>query len=309
MPLDRQATNMGNSRHGSLAPGVVWALLAVLIWSGWFVLTRLSLVENLSTYDIAALRFGTAGLLLLPVVLRQGLGLGLVPPLTLGALVAGAGAPYAIVVTAGLFFAPASHGSALTPGVMPLWVGLMTTLLLGEVISTRRRLGLGMILGGVIAIAGTGVLVSEGQQWIGHLLFLTAALMWASYTVALRQSGLSALHGTAIVAVWSMVLYLPIYVLFLEPALLSASPSSMLFAVLYQGVLSSVVSLIAYTRAVAILGASRAAAFASLNPVLGLLIAIPVLGESPSAADLLGILLVSAGVYFATGAKLDWRRG
>ncbi len=54
---------------------------------------------------------------------------------------------------------------------------------------------------------------------------------------------LSALHGTAIVAAWSMLLYLPIYLLFLEPALLSAQPSSLLFAMLYQGVLSSVVSL------------------------------------------------------------------
>jgi drug/metabolite transporter (DMT)-like permease len=71
--------------------------------------------------------------------------------------------------------------------------------------------------------------------------------------------------------------------------------------------MSSIVSLIAYTKAIAILGASRAAAFASLNPVLGLLIAIPVLGESPSTLDLLGILLVSIGVYFATGAKLGNR--
>jgi drug/metabolite transporter (DMT)-like permease len=90
--------------------------LPVAIWSGWFVLTRLSLVENLSTYDIAALRFGTAGLLLFPVVLKHGFGFKQVRPFTLASLVAGAGAPYALVVTAGLFFAPASHGSALTQG-------------------------------------------------------------------------------------------------------------------------------------------------------------------------------------------------
>ena len=75
-----------------------------------------------------------------------------------------------------------------------------------------------------------------------------------------------------------------------------------------QGVMSSVVSLVAYTRAVAILDASRAAAFASPHPVLGLLIAIPVLGEIPSGLDLVGILLVSAGVYFATGARLGGAR-
>ncbi len=299
---------MTDTTQGSVAAGVAWALFAILIWSGWFVLTRLSMVESLSAYDIAALRFGTAGLVLLPVVLRKGLGLGQVRPLVLGALVAGAGAPYALVVTGGLFFAPASHGSALTPGVMPLWVALLSMAFLGEVLPARRKLGLALILGGVLAIAGVGVILSEGRQWLGHLLFLTAALMWACYTVALRRSGLSALHGTALVAVWSMVLYLPVYAAFLEPAIPSARPGPILFAVLYQGVMSSVVSLIAYTRAVAILGASRAAAFASLNPVLGLLIAIPVLGEIPSGLDLVGILLVSAGVYFATGARLGTAR-
>ncbi len=134
------------------------------------------------------------------------------------------------------------------------------------------------------------MIFSEGRQWIGHLLFLTASLMWACYTIALdaQASPLHCpLHGTAIVAVWSMLIYLPIYLLFLEPALLSSKTKLSSFAMLYQGVLSSVVSLIAYTRAVTILGASRAAAFASLNPVIGLLIAIPVLGESPSALDVL----------------------
>jgi drug/metabolite transporter (DMT)-like permease len=305
--LDR-AVHAGQEGRASIATGVAWALFAVLIWSGWFVLTRLSLVENLSTYDIAALRFGTAGLLLLPVVLKRGFGLRQVQPLTLVALVAGAGAPYALVVTAGLFFAPASHGSALTPGVMPLWVALLGLVVLGETLPSRRRFGLLLILLGVIAIAGVGVILSQGREWLGHVLFLSAALMWACYTIALRHSGLPALHGTAIVAVWSMLLYLPIYALFLEPGILAARPSSLVFAVLYQGVMSSVVSLVAYTRAVAILGPSRAAAFASLNPVLGLLIAIPVLGEIPSALDLVGIVLVSAGVFFATGAKLG-RKG
>src|SRR5918997_1297627 len=141
---------------------------------------------------------------------------------TLTELIAGAGAPYALVVTAGLFFAPASHGSALTPGVMPLWVALLSTTLLSEVLPARRTLGLLLILCGVVAIAGIGVVFSQGQEWLGHVLFLTAALMWACYTIALRSSGLSALHGTAIVAVWSMLLYLPVYALFLEPAIGSA---------------------------------------------------------------------------------------
>jgi drug/metabolite transporter (DMT)-like permease len=57
-------------------------------------------------------------------------------------------------------------------------------------------------------------------------------------------------------------------------------------------------------RAVTLLGASRGAAFASLVPVIAVLLAVPVLGERPRPWDLVGITLVGAGVLFASGARL-----
>jgi drug/metabolite transporter (DMT)-like permease len=46
--------------------GAVFGLAAVSIWAGWSAMTRLAVITNLDAWDIPALRFGVAGLLLLP---------------------------------------------------------------------------------------------------------------------------------------------------------------------------------------------------------------------------------------------------
>lgn len=64
---------------------------------------------------------------------------------------------------------------------------------------------------GVFAIVGATVLAVSGDQTKGHLLFLTAAFMWACYAIVLRQSRLDPLHAAALVAAGSCFLYLPFY--------------------------------------------------------------------------------------------------
>jgi drug/metabolite transporter (DMT)-like permease len=174
---------------------------------------------------------------------------------------------------------------------------------LKERMSAGRKLGFLLILAGVIFIAGLGV-PSEPGEWKGHLLFLLGAFMWAGYTIALRGSGLNAIQATAVVSVASIVFYLPFYVFSSGAAFLRAPVSEILLGIFYVGLLTGVISLIAYAKAVELLGASRAAVFAALIPVLTLVCGIPLLGEVPTPYDITGIVLVSLGVFFATGAGL-----
>src|ERR1700761_3750865 len=52
--------------------GVMWATLSVLIFSGWFVVTRFSVTHELEIWDIMALRFGGGALVFAPMIFRQG---------------------------------------------------------------------------------------------------------------------------------------------------------------------------------------------------------------------------------------------
>jgi multidrug transporter EmrE-like cation transporter len=71
---------------------------------------------------------------------------------------------------------------------------------------------------------------------------------------------------------------------------------------------TAVISYIVYGLAVSILGASSGAAFAASCPAMTALMAIPILGEWPSAIDWIAITLISIGVYVISGGPLPRRQ-
>ncbi len=306
------------AQHAQLARarylvGAGWGLFAISIWVGWILLTRYGVTTSLSPYDITALRFACAGLLLMPIVIRDGFGIGKISLKTWLIICFGAGVPYVLIASSGLQFAPSAHAGALIPGTMPLWAALLAMMFLHEKIGGIRKLGLALIPVGIIIFVGAGLTHFETGYWRGHLLFLTAAMCWASFTAAMRTAslkGFTALHAAAVVSVVSAIWYLPVYALFLPHRIAEASTSVIVIQTIYQGIFVSIISLFAYARAVSILGASLGASFASLVPVLAMLAAIPLLGEIPKPADYFGIAAVTIGVFLSSGAyqAVFWKR-
>ncbi len=213
-----------------------------------------------------------------------------------------------LLANAGLLFAPAVHAGALFAGVMPLMTAILAAFLLNEAFTLGKRIGLALIAIGVALIVwGAGITVGTSQT-IGHLLFLAAALAFACYTVALRRARLDGLHAAAISAVGSMLLYLPPYALVAGASVFDAPLTAIGLQALVQGVLTAVVSYIVYGRAVSILGASSGAAFAASCPAMTALMAIPILGEWPTAIDWAAILAISLGVYVVSGGPMPRAR-
>ena len=288
--------------------GALYGLAAVTIWSGWIVVARLGLQSSLTPWDIAALRFGVAGLVLLPYVLNKGLALKRLGFIGLAAIVLGGGAPV-LLANAGLMFAPAAHAGALFPGVMPLAVALLAAALLHEPFTGAKKLGFLLIVAGALGIAwGPGGGAIDSRQAIGHALFLGSALAWAFYTVAMRRARLDGLHAAGLAAVGALILYMPIYLLQSGSNLASAPWSDLVLQAFVQGILTAIASLVFYGRAVSILGASSGAAFAALSPAMTAVMAIPILGEWPTKTDWIAIVAVSMGVYVVSGGPLPRRR-
>lgn len=282
--------------------GALWGLFAISIWVGWILYTRVGVTTTMSPFDIVALRFACAGLVMLPIVIRRGWAIRQIGWLNWVLVVCCAGVPYVLLASSGLQFAPSAQAGALIPGTMPLWAALLAMFFLKEHISGLRRLGLALIPVGIVTILGTGLFHFETGHWRGHLMFIAAAMTWATFTVAVRRSGLGAIHAAAIVSVVSMIGYLPVYAFLLPHRLADAPWSAIAGQTLYQGIVVSIVSLVAYARAVNILGASLGASFASLVPVLAMLAAIPLLGEIPGKSDVIGIAVITTGVFLASGA-------
>jgi drug/metabolite transporter (DMT)-like permease len=287
-------------RLGPAAAGALWGLGAAVLWSGWWVMTRYGITGALPGSDLAALRFGVAGLVMLPILLRHRRQLLAAPPLLLAVMATGAGAPYALVAGTGLSLAPAGQGGALTLGLLPMFTAILAALTLGEAIGRQRRFGLTVIGLGAVLVAGHGL----GGAWAGHLIFALGAAMWAGFSVAMRRSGLSPMATTAAVCVLSAVLYLPLYAAFLAPgSLLASTPGLLVAQAIYQGVLSAFGALYCYGRAIACLGPTRAALFAALVPALSTAMGAAMLGEVPSPGEALGVALLSTGAALAARGR------
>jgi drug/metabolite transporter (DMT)-like permease len=291
--------------------GAACGLAAASIWASWSALTRFAVTTSFDPWDVALLRYGAAGVLLLPVVVRRGLALDRLGWLGLAVLIAGAGAPYALVAAGALRLAPAAELSALNPGCIPLFVAAIAFAFVRETISPAQRTGLALIVAGAVLLVAVNA--DAAASWgasrtFGAMLALFAALMWAIFTVVMRRADLDPLHAAALVSVGSLVIYLPVYLAWRGAALARIPLTELAVQAVFQGVLVTIVSLLLYGRAVALLGAPRGAAFGALVPALTALIAIPLLGEWPHATDWLAIVLISAGVYLASGGPMAGAR-
>jgi len=300
---------MQQSSHSFFVRGALYGLSAVSIWAAFIVVSRLGVRTSLTPWDIAAIRFGTAGVLLLPYLINKGLALDRLGWIGLAAISVGCGAPMVLLVNAGLLFAPAAHGGALFPGVMPLMVAVLAATILKEAFTLQKNVGLVLIvLGAAMIVWATGGLLGTRQN-IGHAMFLFAGLAWAAYTVAMRHARLDGLHAAAIAAVASLIFYVPIYAALSRGSLFKAPAADVALQAVVQGILTAIVALLLYGRMVSILGATAGAAFVALTPATTALLAIPVLGEWPSATDWIAITVISVGVYLLSGGPLPWAPG
>jgi hypothetical protein len=89
--------------------GATYGLAAVCIWAAFIVASRLGVPTSLTPWDVAAIRFSVAGILLLPYLAKRGLALDRLGWTGVTAIVAGCGAPMVLLVNVGLLFARCSR--------------------------------------------------------------------------------------------------------------------------------------------------------------------------------------------------------
>ncbi|CAM2006342.1 DMT family transporter [Acanthopleuribacter pedis] len=287
-----------------IAKGVMFGLLTALIWGAWPVFSRFSLTRALNTYDIAVLRFGVAGTILLPYwlkTLRHTTARPAVRPQLVLLMFFGAGAPYLVLSGYGLSIAPAGHFGVITPSCMLTFSSLAAWWLLDDKPTPARLIGWPLILIGVTLVGLRGLSLGSGDVWRGDLIFLICGVMWGIYTVAFKQTGMTGLQATAWVNVTSMLALIPIYLIFGLGNMGAASTSEIVTQGLFQGVFSAVIAMFCYNKALAILGVSRGAVFAALVPGCALILGIPVLGEIPGWIEVGGLCLVTTGMLFVLG--------
>ncbi|WID95869.1 DMT family transporter [Bosea vestrisii] len=281
----------------SLLAGFLWATLTVAIFAGWFVVTRFSVTRILNVWDLTALRYGIGAILLAPVLLRD-----LPPRAWRNGFVFSVlwGAPFAALVALGVQMTSAGRAASVTPTLMPVFAGLLGWLLLRQPPGKIRLFGYAAIAAGLCGLILTATGGKGAPSLLGLGFLALAAAMWAGYTLLLRGSGLNPMQSAALICFWSGVIFVPVYLIFGIGHLAQAPKAEIAVQGFYQGVLMSIVALVSFNRAVALLGASAAAAMIALVPVVASLLAIVFLSEIPTGAEGVSIAFIVAGVLLAT---------
>jgi drug/metabolite transporter (DMT)-like permease len=309
--LRKDVLGVGQNRGRQLFPcdggrrnlilGVASGLVVVVCWAGWIVATRFAVTTHLGPYDIAFLRYLVSSVLLAPVLMREGLGLRRIGVWNTLVLVCGAGLPFLLVASTGMTFAPASDVGAVMVGTMPVFVAVLSAVIGRERFDALRVAGFVAVIAGIAGIGAHGLFNFHSGAWRGHLLFLAAAAMFATYTVTLRRSGLGPWQAAAIVNFYSLLIIAPVYLVLSGSHLLQVPMAEVGTQAVMQGVVAGIVALFFFGEAVRRLGASRAAVLGSLTPALAALLAIPLLGEFPTHLTWVAIMVVSIGVVLASG--------
>lgn len=290
-----------SSQAGRERYGLVFGMSAAVIWGGYLAVTRLGVAAGLTAADLSFLRYTTAGLIMLPWLLRhQPLSLGGIGWFKGAVLALLAGPPFVLVGASGFNYAPLAHSAVIQLGSLTL-MGIMLSVIITRERTTRRRLlGVAIIITGLAVTAGPALLDGSSDAWKGDLLFATAGSMWALFTVLQLRWKTTPMTATSVVSVLSGLVYSPAYLATHGLSnLLRVDGSMLILQTIVLGVLSGVVALFTFSRAIEYLGAARASLFPAFAPAIAILIGIPLTKEIPTLWQVVGLVVLSAGLLLA----------
>jgi len=267
-----------------------------VFWAAGFVGVRHGLNIGFTPADIAVHRYLWSGLVLLPVVVRAGIGdlngIGWGRGILLTLL---GGPVFAIIGYAGFLFVPLGHGGVIQPSCGALGGLLLATLILREKLVASRLIGALIIVAGLLVIGGEGAVTFGEHGVAGDVLFVVAGLMSAGFSTLLRLWRIAPIPAAAAIGVLSLFA-MPVYWLHDGLAhIISLGWQENLLQAVLQGVLAGPAALYLFVSTIALIGAGRAAIFFSLVPPSVLLIGWLALGEVPTLLQLIGLVIVLFG--------------
>lgn len=280
----------------------VSALLAtVTIWGTTFVATKVALRE-MQPLTLSLARFALASLILVPLAVAEHRRKG-------GAVywrqlaIAGflGGFLYFALQNVGLAFTSASKASLIL-GSVPALTALLSVLVLRERVTSGRTLGiLASVVGVSVIVLGQGTVGLDRGAMLGDLLVAGSALTWAMYTVQIKGiEGVASPVQLAAASVGFGGIFLLPFVGWEVAAQAPTVPGlSGWLAIGYLGFVASAAPFLFWSYGLRQVDASEAAVYVNLVPVVAVISAIAILGETVTPAAIAGGLIVLVGVWAA----------
>jgi drug/metabolite transporter (DMT)-like permease len=277
--------------------GTLCGIAAAVAWAAGFVVAKHGIEVGFSPADLVLHRFFWTGLVLLPLVVRDGIkdlggvgwGRGIVVTILSGPV-------QALLAYTGFILVPLGHGAIIQPATAALCGIVLAAVVLRERPSASRILG-GLAITAGLVVFGFESLMTIGTHGIGgDLLFALAGLFWAIFGILLRTWNMSGARVIAAVGALSVLIYAPLHGLLVGyDTIIRMGWMENLLQVVAQGLVAGVLPIFLFSRVVTLLGAARAATFPALVPGCALIIGYFALGNIPTLPQLAGLAIVLIG--------------
>ena len=280
--------------------GYSFVLITMCIWGGFTLFSRLKVQWSISPWDITALRFAVAFLILMPILIYQKQTAFLWQKQAVLLALTG-GVAYCVTAYSAFSLAPAAHGAIFLNGMIPLCTAFAAYLIYRQPFD--RHIGISLLIM-MASLGGMSYLLSQqtGHPFgLGDLLFFLSAVWWGIFTALLRKTSLTAWQAMCSVAIWSAIFFIPFYIFFLPHHLSEPKIEHLVIQTLFHGVFVVIIATLTYVEAIKRLGAFKAGSLATLAPFIAAVLAVPLLNEPLSLAIICGL------IGMAIGALQPWR--
>ncbi|MFT3948977.1 MAG: DMT family transporter [Agriterribacter sp.] len=285
--------------------GAGLALLAVMIWSGNFIIAR-AVIHDISPFSLAFYRWLCAAVFMLPFA---------------------AGKVYeerAIIISSWkyLFWTALSGitlfntfvyiGGHYTTAINLALIGTTSSPIIAIILARiflKEEIGLLKFAGAALCITGVLFLLSRGD-WrnlvnfhfgTGDKWVILGATCFAAYNILTRKkpTGISANSFLAVIFCVGTILLIPFYIWDVKHEPRVQWNASLVYIILFLGIGSSVISYLLWNSAIERLGAGRTAIFGNLLIIFSSIEATLILHEAFTWVHVVGMLLVFSGILLA----------
>ena len=284
-------------------------LLANVVYATSYVVTRVTLL-SVAPATLALFRLVIGSLILVPLALLRG-GPEAVPV---------SGRDRWSILWMGVFgfagaFAFAHWGiarstatnAALLITVEPISLVLLSPVLLGERLTARETIGAVMALGGAVLVVVNGipgVTRALAPHWRGDLLLIISGLAYASYSLFGR--GVLIRHAALPVTAWSILAgaaaMIPLALYEWAEGSRPVWTAASLAGTLYLAVVITALGYLAWNYGLERVEAPRAAVFLNVQPLVGALLGVWLLGEPLTVFTVAGGALIIGGLHLTVDA-------
>lgn len=279
----------------------VIALITVLIWGVTFISTKVLLFNGMTPSEIFLCRFLLAYISIWFFSWRKVLANNLHDELLFLAIGMTGGSLYFMFENTALSYTLASNVSLI------ICTAPILTALVNFLVHRNEKIRSNLIYGSLLAFAGVGLVVYNGGvilklNPLGDLLTILAALMWAFYSLIIKNlSGkYSTFFITRKVFFYGLLTILPVFILkpFITDFQTLTKPT-VLFNLLFLGLVASMLCYIMWNLAAKKLGVMRITNYIYFTPLVTLIASAIIIDETITIIALIGSGFILSGVWLA----------